>query len=306
MNDGLPSQFVSFYPDALLYLTRQGDLEALGVLIAICKHANGFGGCDPGDALLSTEAGHRRDRIPGILERLQAVDYIHIILTAVPYRQKPLRGFQVSPYILRLRPENQSSALVEWQGYKTQTNGVFTNLLTVIMHGENDQQPDQNQNQSQNQLQNQSHNQLPTNQLQTSASGADQSEKPSEREGQTPKTAQEQAAGRPELAAPTNGRVVQGSAPPAAPPPLWEPKTLSHYKRALADENDENLALDIVSLAGDMSRENARMLVDTYGWDWTSWVMNLYRKESYSVEHPARWIRAMLRKTTTELRQREG
>lgn len=301
------SQFVSFYPHALLYLTRQGDLEALGVLLALCTHVDGFGGCDPGDARLSELVGHRRDRIPDILERLQAVDYIHIILTAVPYRQKPLRGFQVSPYVLRLRSENQTSALNEWQRYKAQTNGVFTNLLTVITYGENDQQPDQNQNQNQKPAL-KPESQAATDQpASTNAEGVIRAKAPLKREGQEPETAQEQGEARAELVPLTNGQAVQGSAPPpVALPPQWEPKTLAHYKRALADENDENLALDVVSLAGDMSRENARMLVDTYGWDWVTWVMSLYRKQSYSVEHPARWIRAMLRKTTTELRQREG
>jgi hypothetical protein len=307
MNDSPASLFVAFYPDALLYLTRLNDLEAVGVLIALSKRANRFGGCDPGDSDLSALSGHRRDAIPAIVGRLQCIDYLHIIETPVPYRLKPLRGYQVSPYVLRLGIDNQASAIAEWQRFKSQTKLDNEKQTTSITFPSSDQQPDQNQNQSQNQLQNQSHNQLPTNQLQTSASGADQSEKPSEREGQTPKLAQEQGEARTELESLPNGQAVQGSAPPPIDaPPQWEPKKLTHYKRALADQNDENLALDIVSLAGDMSRENARMLVDTYGWDWCMWVMSIYRKESYSVEHPARWIRAMLRKTTTELRQREG
>lgn len=306
MNDSLPSQFVSFYPDALLYLSRLADNEASDVFFALCKHVDGFGGCDPGDPRLSSLAGHRRDRIPDILGRLQAIDYIHVIETPVPYRQKPLRGFQVSPYVLRLRPENQISAITEWQRYKAQTNGVFTNLVTLITYGENDQQPDQNQNQNQKPASKPESQPATRQPASNNAEGVIRAKAPLKGVGQGQKTGQEQGEARTELESLPNGQAVQGSAPPVAPPPLWEPKTLSHYKRALADENDENLALDIVSLAGDMSRENARMLVDTYGWEWTTWVMNLYRKESYSVEHPARWIRAMLRKTTTELRQRQA
>lgn len=306
MNDSPLSQFVSFYPDALLYLSRQGNIEMLDVFFALCKHVDAFGGCDPGDERLGVVSGHRKDAIPALLERLQCIDYLHIILTAVPYRQKPLRGFQVSPYVLRLRVEHQSIAVANWQGFNPQTNASYEKQTMPITHAENDLQPDQNQNQNQKPALKPESQPATDQPASNNAEGVIRAKAPLKVEGQEPKTAQEQSAARTDLESLPNGQAVQGSAPPAVLPPLWEPKTLSHYKRALADENDENLALDIVSLAGDMSRENARMLVDTYGWDWTTWVMNLYRKQSYSVEHPARWIRAMLRKTTTELRQRQA
>lgn len=305
MNDSPLSQFVAFYPDALLYLSRQGDIEIVDVFFALCKHVDAFGGCDPGDERLGVVSGHRKDAIPALLERLQRIDYLHIVLTAVPYRTKPLRGFQISPYVLRLRAEHQGIAVANWQGFNPQTNASYEKQTMPITFRSSDLQPDQNQNQNQKPAL-KAESQPATDQpAPDNAEGVIRAKAPLKGEGQKPKTAQEQGEARTELATLPNGQAVQGSAPPVAPP-LWEPKTLSHYKRALADENDENLALDIVSLAGDMSRENARMLVDTYGWDWCAWVMSIYRKESYSVEHPARWIRAMLRKTTTELRQREG
>lgn len=303
MNDSSPSQFVSFYPDALLYLSGIGDIAIVDVFFALCKHVDVLGYCDPGDERLGVVSKHRKDAIPALLERLQCIDYLHIILTAVPYRQKPLRGFQVSPYVLRLRIEHHGIAVANWQGFNPQTNASYEKQTMPITFPSSDLQPDQNQNQSQNQSQ-KPESQPESQPASDNAEGVIRAKAPVKGEGQKPKTAQEQGEARTELESPSRARDVQGSAPPVAPP-LWEPKTLTHYKRALADENDENLALDMVSLAGDMSRENARMLIDTYGWDWTTWVMNLYRKESYSVEHPARWIRAMLRKTTTELRQRQ-
>lgn len=304
------TQFVSFFPDALLYLSRLNDAEVEHVFFALCKHVDALGYCDPGDERLGTLSGHRRDAIPAILERVQAIGYAHIILTAVPYRQKPLRGFQVSPYVLRLRIEHHGLAVTNWQRFNPQTNAGYEIQTTPITHGENDQQPEsESKPESKPAFK-------PESQPDTQASldddrasknnaeGVIRTKDPLKVEGQGQGQGQEQGEARTALESTSSASAVRGSAPPVALPPVWEPKTLSHYRRALADTNDENVALDMVSVAGDMSRENARMLVDTYGWDWCEWVMNLYRKESYSVEHPARWIRAMLRKTTTELRMR--
>lgn len=303
----MPEPFACFYPDALLYLTRLGDVEALGVLFALSKYANQFGGCDPGDERLGILTGHRKDAIPAILERLQAIDYAHIIETPVVYRPKPLRGFQISPYVLRLRPDCHASALVDWQRFNLQTKPHYEKQTTPITHAENDLQPE---SESEPALQPALKPESATSILRKSsavhdnqntdgASGADQPRL--EGEGQKPGQGQGDPAPQAQaVEPPSNARAI----PPSAAPPLTEPKSLRHYKRPLADENNENLALDVVSLTGDMSRENARMLVETYGWEWVMWVMTLYRKHDMSVEHPARWIRAMLRKTTTELRQR--
>lgn len=311
MNDSPLSQFVSFYPDALLYLSRQGDLEAVGVLFALCKRVNRFGCCDPGDRDISALCGHRFDAISGILGRLQDFGYIHIIETSVPYRLKPLRGYQVNPYVLRLGIDNQASAIAEWHRFNPQTNAHNEKQTSAITFPSTDLQPDQNQNQRfepalKPDSQPAAQAAFATDRAsKNNAEGVIRAKAPLKVEGQG--QGQEQGEARTELESLPNGQAVQGSAPPPIDaPPQWEPKKLTHYKRPLTDQNDENLALDIVSLAGDMSRENARMLVDTYGWEWCMWVMSIYRKESYSVEHPARWIRAMLRKTTTELRQRQA
>jgi hypothetical protein len=313
VND-LPTQFVSLYSDSLLLLIPLQDVPK-DVFLALCKHADFKGWCHAGDELLGHESCHRRDAMPGALVCLQAANYIHVVETPNPYRQKPDRDIQISPYIMRLRPEFQPVALEAWERFNSQTQFHNENQTVTITYGENDLQPDQIQNQIQNQLQNQNHNQLstPPDRGQTSTEGADQGKRPSEVEVPVQKTAQKQAVGRTELESLPNGQAVPSSAAamPGAPapinlPPRWEPKTLAQYRKPLPTDDDENVALDMVSLAGDLSRENARMLVDTYGWDWCEWVMSLYRKESYSVEHPARWMRAMLQKTTNELRQRKG
>jgi len=302
MNE-LPTQIVSFYPDALLYLSRQGDIEMIGVLFALCKRANRFGGCDPGDRDISALCGHRFDAIPAIVARLQAIEYIHVIETPVPYRLKPLRGYQVSPYVLRLGIDNQASAIAEWQRFKSQTNADNEKQTSAITFPSSDLQADQNQNQSQKpalEPESQADDHRPEL---NNAEGVIRAKAPLKVEGQGQKTTQEQGEARTELVTLPNGQAVQGSAPPPIDvPPQWEPKTLSHYKRALADQNDENLALDIVSLAGDMSRENARMLVDTYGWEQTARVLQLYHRAK-SVSSPGRWIRSMLRKLDREERR---
>lgn len=291
-------QYVALYPEAILFLTRSGDCDALSVLIALIEHADGFGGCDPGDERLGKRSGHRRDAIPALLERLQAVDYIRIIETYVPYRTKPLRGFKINPYVIRLRTENQATAMAEWKRFDLQTNAGNEKQTTSITFPSNDQQPDQNQNQTLNQLQNQLQKQQQTSERETpsdkqfthDASGVDQ--KPSESEGQKPEQDEETHDG-------TDTRSATGRTAPASAPLRREPVSLVPYRRPLADESDENLALDMVNLAGDLSRENARMLVDTYGWEQVSRVMQIYYR-SKSVASPGRWLRSMLRKLDRE------
>ena len=307
MNDNPLSQFVAFYPDALLYLSRLNDIEAIGVLFALSKRANRFGGCDPGDSDLSALSGHRRDAIPAILGRLQAIDYIHIIETSVAYRLKPLRGYQVSPYVLRLGIDNQASAIAEWHRFNLQTNAHNEKQTSAITFPVSDQQPE-SESEPESKPASKPDSEPATDQpASINAEGVIRAKAPLKGEGQGQGQAQEQGAARTELATPSETRASALSAPPPPMlPPQWEPKHISQYKRPLPVEDDENVALDMVSMAGDLSRENARMLVDTYGFSWCEWVMGLLRKNEYSVEHPARWMRAMLRKTTTELKQREG
>lgn len=282
-------QYIALYPDAVLALARSGDLEAVGVLFALCRHADGFGGCDPGDERLGALSGHRRDAIPAILERLQAADYIHIMEIAVPFRQKPLRGFQINPYVLRLKPENHASACASWQAYELQTKGHNGKQTSPITYGENDQQADQIQNQIKNQLQKQ--RQKPAPNLETQALRADQPRP--ESEGQKPEQDEE------ETHADLDTHREAGRTASASAPFRREPLDLARYRRALDDDASENLALDMVNLAGDLSRENARMLVDTYGWEQTARVLQLYHRAK-SVSAPARWIRSMLRKLDRE------
>lgn len=288
MPDSLP--YVALYPEAMLFLTRKGDCEALSVLVALCECADGFGGCDPGDERLGRRSGHRRDAIPALLERLQAVGYIHVIEMAVPYRQKPLRGFQINPWVIRLRAENHARAQADWQAYESQTKEVTKDKPPLITFPSSDQQPDQNQNQLYNQLYN--HLQEPAPNQEPQARSADQP--PSESEGQKP----EQNDGE-ETHDGTDTRSEAGRTASDSALFRREPLDLTRYRQPLADDASENLALDMVNLAGDLSRENARMLVDTYGWEQTARVLQLYHRAK-SVAAPARWIRSMLRKLDRE------
>lgn len=307
-------RYVAFYPEALLFLTRLGDLEAISVLFALGQRANAFGYCDPGDKLIGMEAGHRRDAIPAILERLQAIDYLHVTEIPVLFRQEALRGFYINPFVIRLRAANHASAVAEWERFNSQTNGLqnghYKKQAIGITHGESDHQPDQIKNQDQNQLHNQDHNHLQkphqTSEEQAPktalsdprASGADQAHFDGVGQKQKPEPTTEPEQGvSPRGEAPSDARAVPSAA--AAPPPR-EPKDLARFRHPLADEDDENVALDLVNTAGDMSRENARMLVDTYGAYRVGVVVQLFFQQK-TVASPARWIRSMLRKTDVEL-----
>lgn len=279
--------YVALYPEAMLFLTRSGDCEALSVLLVLCEHADELGGCDPGDERLGKRSAHRRDAIPALLQRLQAVNYIHIIETRVPYRQKPLRGFKINPFVIRLRAENHARAQADWQAYELQTNGVTKDKPPSITFPSSDQQPDQNQNQLNNQLNNQLQKPAPNQEPQ--ARSADQ--KPPEAEGQKPDEEETRDG--------IDTRREAGRTAPASAPLRREPLDLVPYHRALADEHNENLALDMVNLAGDLSRENARMLVDTYGWEQVARVLQMYH-QAKSVSSPGRWLRSMLRKLDGE------
>lgn len=287
--------YVALYPEAVLFLARAGKCDELGVLVALAERADGFGGCDPGDEWLGKRSAHRRDAIPALLDSLQALDYIRIIETTVPYRQKPLRGFKINPYVIRLRTQNQASAITDWRGFNSQINADNGKQTSTITFPSNDLQPDQNQNQLYNQLYNQS--QKPAPNLETQALRADQ--QPPESEGQKPEPDEEEthddAATSREA-----GRTASASAPFRREPP-----DLQRYKRPLIDESAENLALDMVNAAGDLSRENARMLVDTYGWELAARVMQKYF-QAKSVSQPARWIRSMLRKMDGEKLKGQG
>jgi len=284
-------QYVALYPEAILFLARSGECDALSVLVALCAHADGFGGCDPGDERLGKRSGHRRDAVPALLERLQALDYIHIIETCVPYRQQPLRGFKINPLVIRLRSENQASAMADWKRFDPQTITRNEKQTTSITFPVNDQQPDQNQNQLKNQINNQLQKSA-ANQRKASRVAADQSQKPLESEGQPPEQdGEETHAG--EDTRPETGRTASAGAL-AAPPPT-EPRNLTRYKKPLADDVCEDVAMEMVSLAGDLSHENARMLVDTYGWERADRVVILFR-QGRDIQQPARWMRAMMRK----------
>lgn len=291
----MPNRFVSFYEDALLGFAAWRDLDALNLFFAICKHANEFGWCNPGDDLLGKESGHRRDAIPALLASLQATDLIHMVLTPVPFRTAPLRGIQVNPYVLRLRPENNSSALADWQRYIPQTIEPNEIQTTSITYGENDRQPDQNQNQLKNQNHNQNQNQQ-TIQRKTSAS-ADQNflEGERQKQGQNEEQSEAQSA----LTTQSDSTSRASAIPPSEPP--REPRRLQVYKTPLPHPADEDIAMELVNLTGDLSRENARMLVHTYSYELVERAMRLYRHHNGTVQHPGRWIRAMLRKGTDEL-----
>lgn len=285
------SQFVAFYPDALLYLTRSGDAEALSVFFALCKRANRFGGCDPGDRDLSALSGRRFDAIPALLERLQAIDYIHIIETPVPYRLKPLRGYQVSPYVLRLGIDNQAAAIAEWQRFNPQTNARNEKQTSAITYGENDQQPESDpEPESKPALKPESQ---PAIQTKTSAEGAAKSKSTLKGEGQ----GQGQGQGQKQREAPPDhtSQATESTLFRRAHPS--EPRSLLRYHGMLPDGEQERLAVNLKSLVTDLSLPNARMLTDVYG---TS-VINAAMQEFWCnagapKKSPARWIRTVIRR----------
>lgn len=289
----LPTQFISFYSDSLLLLIALDDVSK-DVFLALCKHASFKGWCHPGDDLLSRLSCHRRDAIVGVLARLQAANYIHVVETPTPYREQPDRDIQISPYIIRLRPEFQPVALEAWERFNSQTKTHYENQIVTITYGESDRQPDQIQNQIQNQIQ----KQLQQPDFQSQSAVRDQSKKPfngeEQKTGQGLKLEQGEAQ---RTESPSDARAIPSS---AAPRPV-EPKNLIRFRHPLPDETAENMALEMVNLAGDLSRENARMLVDTYGWERAERVAMLYRMKHMSVQRPGRWMRSMLRKRDEEL-----
>lgn len=297
----MAERFVSFYEEALAGFAAWEDMDALSLFFAICKHVNAFGWCDPGDKLLGDLCGHRRDTtIPALLGRLQAADLIHVIETTVPFRQKPLRGFQVNPFVVRLRDENRPSAVADWFRYNPQTIDPNEKQTSVIIQGRNDHQPDQSQNQLENQSQNQNQNQH-LNQRKSSGVAADQDFFEVEMQKQRQK--QDNTQGEAQSAVTTRSEPTsQASAiPSSAAPRPSEPRSLQAYKTPLPHPTDEDVAMELVNLTGDLSRENARMLVDTYKFERVARAMLLYRHHVGTVKQPGRWIRAMLRKGTDEL-----
>lgn len=296
----MPGRYVSFYEDALTGFAGWHDMDALSVFFAICKHCNSFGWCDPGDELLGNLCGYRRDTtIPALLERLQAADLIHVTETTVPFRTKPLRGIQVNPCVIRLRDENHASAMADWLRYIPQTNASNEIQTTPIISASNDRQPDQNQNQPLNQSQNQNRNQQ-KNQRKTTFEEGDQVLTPFSQltpEGQEQSEGQDSARSAQES---KTTRAASASNSSAAPRPS-EPRSLQRYKSPLPSPTDDDLAMELVNLTQDLSRENARMLVDTYGYEQVMRASLLYRHHTGTVKHPGRWVRAMLRKGADEL-----
>ncbi len=320
-----PSQFVSLYSEALLLLVPLNEV-AKDVFLVLCKHVDVLGFCHPGDDTIGRLSCHRRDAIPGALECLQAANYIHIIETPVPYRTEALRDIQISPYIMRLRAEFHPTAVQRWESFRVERAGESysasnenrspsitfpssdrgsINLPSSdrgsITYGENDRQPDQIQNkiknQIENQLQNQHHPSATTFRRNTSAS-ADQAQPPFEEEGQKPGQGQPPKTDGDESTRrePTSSA---SAVPSSAAPPPREPANLLHFKSPLPSLEYEDMAMDLMRAAPDLSRENARMLVDTYGWECVGQVIQLFYK-TRAVEQPASWIRAMLRKTNRE------
>ena len=310
----LPLQFISFYSEALLLLVPLNEV-AKDIFLVLCKHADMKGFCHPGDDTLGRLGCHRRDAVQGALACLQAANYIHIYETDALYRKERLRDFQISPYILRLRPEFQSAAVEEWESYLQQLSqmsakspegqgeGVTKDSegQTSITFPSSDRQPDQIQIKIKNQIQKQLENQIqlpPTpDQSRSSAYGADQAQPRFEEEGQKLGTGQllERESDRTTRREPTSS----ASAVPSSAPPPREPPNLLHFKRPLPSLENEELAKDLMRAAPDLSLENSRMLVDTYGWECVGQVIQLFY-QSKSVSQPASWIRAMLRKTNRE------
>lgn len=85
---------------------------------------------------------------------------------------------------------------------------------------------------------------------------------------------------------------------PLPPPPSHaEPDDLEIYKSPLADPLHESVAQELISLAGNFSHPNARMLVATYGPGLCRTALRMFRQQPRgSVENPAGWVRSMLRK----------
>lgn len=290
---------MAFYTDGLMRLIPL-DLVDKDVFIAICKHADPDGWCRPGDQRLADLSQHRRDAIPDALARLQAAQYIHIELTPLPHRQKPERDIQISPHIMRLRPEFQRAALEAWERFDLQTNSCNKIETVSITYGESDRQPDQIQKQIKDQIQNPIQNsprltiesKAPTIHNHTQgASGADQV--PLESEGQTPEQDEQ------ETHAAFDTRSEAGRTASASAPFRREPPELARYARPLADEAREEMALNMVAAAADLSQPNARMLVDTYGAELCGRVLQIMFKTKH-VSSPARFLRAMLRKLDRE------
>lgn len=326
-----PSQFISLYSEALLLLVPLDEV-AKNVFLVLCKHVDMKGFCHPGDDLIGRLACCRRDAVPRALERLQAANYIHVYETFVSYRNERLRDFQISPYMLRLRPEFHEVAVEQWESYllqlsqrraespagqgegvikdsEGQTSITFPssdrgtiNLPSsdrgTITYGENDRQPDQIQNKIKNLIENQLQNQQDPSTatfLRNTSASADQVQKPFDEEGQKQGLPQKKDGDETTRREPTSSAsAVSGS---AAPP--REPPNLLHFKSPLPSLEYEEMALDLMRAAPDLSRENARMLVDTYGWECVGQVIQLFYK-TRAVEQPASWIRAMLRKTNRE------
>ena len=293
-----PKQFISFHTDAQLQLV-QLDKVAMDVFLGLCKYADALGCCYPGNDLLGRLTGHRRDSIPSALQSLQAANIIHILETSVPFRQGANRDIQISPYLLRLRQEYLQTALERWENYSVsmsvQEGSEGSGSITFPS---SDRQPDQIYNQIHNQIHNQLQ-QLTPIQSQPSAEGADQPQPPFEEEGQKPGQGQDPN----QDTAPTTRREPTSSASAILPSAAAnrEPPNLLHYKSPLRSLEDEELALEMVNLAPDLSLKNARMLVDKYKWERITRVLQLCRKHSMSIQRPGSWIRAMLRKTDEEL-----
>lgn len=265
--------------------------QAEKVLRAYAQHASNIGTCYPGIDRMKECTHYSETTIKRCWKWLGELDFIRVHQEYSAARRKATETFQISPFVLFIRPEYIKEAEMLW---------MSTNLkLNEIIHGQPESvtrisNQNQNQNQSTRAINHHHHHQknpgmendLPgengANQKQrrpaqnpkTKTQGSNP-DKPNQRNAPKTKTQAENDADQNQRVAPD-----QSPTPNSAPPPSQK-RDYTPFNNPLPDANHEMLAQSIKIMGTGTHIRVARAMIGDYGYATVLAVRNYVEREVY-------------------------
>jgi hypothetical protein len=283
MTEVASQPYTAFYTAPLRLALRQMDDKLLRLFIALSTYADARGICFPGVRELAATTGYSVEMVIELMAQLEACGMLVY-----------LRRNERDPVTKRQMPNVYAITSALYLARDPLEVAVFANLSADLREKPDRKLPslpihNQNQkNQNQEAVKNQNQEpppQPPTDPLNEGESGSTWLQKKGKGKNKTGQgQAQKQPAQRP-------------SAPRKSTPPRGEPDDLARYLTPLPASVAEQVAEDICQLSGNMTRANARMLVDIYGTQEARAALILYTLQpKNSIPNPAGYIRALLRR----------